>query len=115
MALERKSYLFLIMAICLMHACAGSEEVGNHIGTASLCDSIHVERFYLSMGVHAGGAQTYFVTDSATYRFCIGVCDDKEFLATRIEGSTLVVQKHSRRNLKDGASTVIDTETFDLP
>jgi hypothetical protein len=103
------------MLLCGLLGCNDDQDKGDHIGTMALGDSIYVERFYSSAGVHGGGTQMYFVTDSSTYRFRIGSCDDKQYLTMKVDGSTLVVQKHSRRNLRNGESKIIGTETFDLP
>jgi len=85
-----------------------------YISTNKLADSVYIEMFYISYGVYAGGEKKYFVTDSTSYRTSVGTCDDKQYLSFELRNSKLIIEKHSRRNLKRGKSKIIDTKTFDL-
>jgi hypothetical protein len=105
--------VFVLFALALFWNCNDAEN-WEYIGTERLRDDVFVERFYKSFGAHAGGSQKYFVTDSLTYRFSLGICDDKEYLTMKIDSSTLIVEKHSRRNLKDGRTKIIETKIYQL-
>lgn len=113
-----RSYFYGKIIICIYILCSfygcNEEQKGELIQTEKLANNIYVEQFYKSSGVYGGGSEKYFVTDSSTYHIQIGECDDKEFLTFRVNDSILIVEKHSRRNLKDGASKIIDNKIYDL-
>jgi hypothetical protein len=113
----RVTILFKIICVfCLWGVLSGcnNDENLKHISTNKLADNVYIELFYISYGVHAGGEKKYFVTDSVSYRTGVGTCDDKQYLSIELCNSKLIIEKHSRRNLKRGKSKIIKTETIDL-
>ncbi len=106
----------LICGVCLwgvLYGCNNDEKL-KHISTNKLADNVYIELFYISYGVYAGGEKKYFVTDSVSYRTLVGRCDDKQYLSIELSNSKLLIEKHSRRNLKRGKSKIIKTEIIDL-
>ena len=113
----RVTILFrVIYVLCLwiiLYGCNNDKNL-KHISTDKLADNVYIELFYISYGVHAGGEKKYFVTDSVSYRTGVGTCDDKQYLSIELRNSKLIIEKHSRRNLKRGQSKIINTEIIDL-
>jgi len=104
---------YFLFIIGFMLGC-DNEKKWEHLKTENITEKVFVERFYKSYGVHSGGSQKYFVTDSSTYRFSVGTCDDKQYFTMKVDDSVLTVEKYSRRNLKNGESKIIETKTYDL-
>jgi hypothetical protein len=65
-----------------------------HISKDKLAENVYIEKFYNSYGVYAGGEKKYFVTDSVSYRTCVGTCDDKQYLSIKLCNSNLIIEKH---------------------
>lgn len=91
-----------------------SDNNWEHLNTDKLGENVYVEKFVNRGGVYEGNLMEYFITDSTTYRFSVGICDDKEFFQIKIVGSKAIVEKHSRRNMKNKASNIIETADYDL-
>ncbi|HHB77785.1 MAG TPA: hypothetical protein ENK85_00975 [Saprospiraceae bacterium] len=104
--------LLLFISIVFIYSCNNNRDGWNHIESKTLEKGVFVEIFYKSYGVYGGGSMEYFITDSLSYRYSIGVCDDKEGFEMSINGSHLIVEKHTRRNLKKGKSKKIFTKTY---
>ncbi len=111
------SIVNLIICIVLMgtlYSCDSADD-WEHIGTRQISNhKVFVEMFVKRGGVYAGNVENYFVTDSSTYRFSVGICDDKQYFTMKVDGSELIVEKHTRRNLKNGETKIIGTKTYDL-
>ncbi len=86
-----------------------------YLKTDSLGNNVYVEKFVNKGGVYEGNSVEYFITDSSSYRFSIGICDDKEFFDIKLVSSKVIVEKHSRRNMKNKTSKIIETIDYDLP
>lgn len=110
--IQKINITFFVAAFFL--GCRSNDD-WEHLNTDRLGDNVYVEKFVNRGGVYEGNSVEYFITDSSTYRFSLGVCDDKEFFQIKIVGSKANVEKHSRRNMKNKTSNIIETVDYDLP
>lgn len=107
--------LILLAFFILLSGCDSPSVKGyEHIATRALSNNIYFEIYTKSHGVYGGGTVKYFLTDSLDIFEYVGKCDEKEiFNGTVLEGK-VVVEKFTRRNLRNGETKLLQKKVYDL-
>lgn len=56
----------------------------------------------------------YYVTDSSSFRECVGSADEEEHVKIQLSGDTLVVEKYSWRNATGERAELVDSDRYSL-
>lgn len=105
-----------VVLLLLMTSCESDDISGfEYLDTETLAKGIYVEKYSKSDGVYGGWIQKYFLTDSVSSKIYLAQSEDKEFINFTLESNKIKAEKYSRRNLKEGESSLQSIKYYTLP